>query len=169
MNIMQLNCVSGKLCVRNFILNCVLPFLCQWYPLIFAFIIHVKHSQVYILKHISFQNWGLLWNNNQKSLQHVCGGDFKPVTLQPFFQRSTDIIAHNFSTLGSVIWRHFHVSGDSNFLVPDCFLCEEFLPHWQHCQQPYLSAWLRYLQITLDLHINMMQNSLLHPVSRDIF
>lgn len=36
-NIMQLNCVSGKLCVRNFILNCVLRFLCQRHPLFFAF------------------------------------------------------------------------------------------------------------------------------------
>lgn len=44
-----------------------------------------------------------------------------------------------------------------------------FVPQQQHCQQPYLSAWLRYLQIALDLHINMMQNNLLHPVSGDIF
>lgn len=168
-NIMQPNCVTGKLCVRNFILNCVLPFLCQWHPLFFAFIIHVRHFQVYILKHIFFQNWGLLWNNDKKKKAHnMSVVVILAIHYAAFLQRSTDIIAHN-STLGSVIWRHFHVSGDLSFLVPDCFLCKEFLPPWQHCQQPYLSAWLRYLQITLDLHINMMQNNLLHPVSRDLF
>lgn len=67
----------------------------------------------------------------KKYPQHM-GGDFKPVFLQHFFraaflQRSTDIIAQN-SALDSVIWRHFHVSDDSSCLVPNCFLCEEFLP-----------------------------------------
>lgn len=120
----------------------------------------------------------MLWSNDEKGPRHVYGGDFlKVIHYAAFLQCSTDIISRD-SALGSIFWRHFHVPelvgvffGVRLFSVWGIPYINPvfFFPQRQHCQQPYLSAWLRYLQIVLDLHINMMQNNLLHPVSRDIF
>lgn len=98
---------------------------------------------------------------------------------------STENVLHN-SILGNVLWRYFHVLQLDQVIRFCCYCCFVLFcfqrVFWVrnsfHKPSVFLSSGaalsttlsvILYLQIVLDLHINMMQNNLLHTVLRDIF
>lgn len=103
----------------------------------------------------------------EKIPQHVCGGDFEPVTMQHFFrdlQTKLQTIQHWTVQFGGIFMSHkVWVCGARLFSA--CGIP----PSVAALSTALFVSLTEVLKIILDLHINTMQNNLLHPVSRDIF